>query len=349
MADARAKMVMDALADLYTRANYIIDRVNDVGPAVGFGDTIEIPDVSAFSVKPDASTRSAASAVTTNVLSLAVNRHPGLNLAIPKPDRFQLLNGNWAGQVGLSAATQLKNYMDRDLFDYVNQTLNYDATATYHVNVAGNSLTEDDILTAKAKIMQNEGAHRPILIMNPYGMASLQSISGFVPAFSAAEQGQLGIPQVGSVFGVPVYESQSVRTGRTLASTAWAISSNVLTVTVAAGHGLVPGQLVTFDTVTAGGDMSTPTAITSVTATTIVIDHTASNGSATEAGTVTVESAENVMIDLENLWVAQSIMPSIRIVPDYDSSNDALQVDALWGRIGRAGRHVTLHSPKASA
>lgn len=79
-------------------------------------------------------------------------------------------------------------------------------------------------------------------------------------------------------------------TRKTVVSTAWSVTSNVLTITVASGHGIVAGNLISFDTVTAGGDLSPAAAVTSVTATTVVVPLTAANGSATEAGTITVEN-----------------------------------------------------------
>ncbi len=80
---------------------------------------------------------------------------------------------------------------------------------------------------------------------------------------------------------------------RTVASTAYANVSNVQTITCAS-HGIVQGDFVTFDTVTAGGDVATATMVLRTTATTIVIANAGGNSSATEAGTITVNPTVQV-------------------------------------------------------
>ena len=348
MADAREKAVVKELADLYSRTRYIIDYLTSLRAPLGRGDSIEIPDNDPITVNADGDTSAAPEAVTTNVITLNANLHPWVNLRIPQVDSVQLLAGSWPAQTARQATIQLKNDMDSDLAEYL---LTVAASTAYHDNVAGDSLTEDDILNSKAAMLDQDGVQVEdlALFVSPYGEASIMSISGFVPNFSQAEQGNLGIPKLGTVFGLPVYASNSVPHSRAVASTAFAIVSNVLTVTVAAGHGIVPGMLCTFDTVTAGGDMPTPTAVTSVTATTVVFAHTASNAAATEAGALTVRSSENLLLDLSHCFVAQQMMPKTRIVPDFNTTREAIQISTIWGRLARAGRVRVLHSPAASA
>ena len=80
------------------------------------------------------------------------------------------------------------------------------------------------------------------------------------------------------------------------ASTAWAITGgNTLTVTIGSGHGLLAGYSCVFDTLTAGGDMATPTAISTANATTIVFSWTAANASATEAGVLKCAGAADLI------------------------------------------------------
>ena len=106
----------------------------------------------------------------------------------------------------------------------------------------------------------------------------------------------------------------------------------------------MPGQKITFDTATAGGDQPAATEVDAVGAT--QIDFTTSNtGSASEVGTITVESTESVLADVSQVFVAQQVMPSTRIVPYTDRTSDALQVSSLWGYVGRQGRVRVLNSP----
>lgn len=352
MADARLKAVLSRLADLTSRTNYAVDKVRQLRQPLGRGDIVEVPSIGSLTVTADGNAGAAPQSITTSVLSCQANLHPAIFAALPEVDAYQLMDGNWASQVAEDAIVQLKNDMDEKfLRDYIALSLCYDTSATYHDNVAGDSLTDDDILNAKAALLANDGVRQEnlALFVSSYGEGSIANISSFIPPAAMAISGEqklnLGIPMVGSVSGVPVYSTNSVLRNRSVASTAWDITSNVLTVTVAAGHGFVPGMLCTFDTVTAGGDMSTPTAITSVTATTVVFAHTATDGSATEAGTLSSTTSYNVMLDRSQMFVAQQQFPKVRSVADYDSTDTALQVSAIWGRIGRAGRARVIHSP----
>jgi len=91
------------------------------------------------------------------------------------------------------------------------------------------------------------------------------------------------------VLEMQVYPSTPGAT-RTVSSTAYANVSNVQTITCAA-HGIVAGELVSFNTTTAGGDvidLTNGTPVLRTTATTIVIANSGGDSSATEAGTITV-------------------------------------------------------------
>tara|TARA_Y100000310_G_scaffold340834_1_gene437957 strand:+ start:4791 stop:5852 length:1062 start_codon:yes stop_codon:yes gene_type:complete len=352
MADARSKKVLPILQDLWSESRYGADiAATQMREPLGMSDIIDIPDISALTVNASGSVTANPAAVTTNVMSLTANLEPWINALLPQLASMQLLDGRWAQQVGRQAVTMLKNDIDESFFKYLLEQAWQTGTDTaYHVNEAADTLTSADILNAMAALTDNKGVNDEdlCLFMSSYGRASLASIAAFVPNNREAERGNLGVPLIGTIHGIPVYASSSVPRARTITSTAWDISSNVLTITVASGHGLAAGQLVTFDTVTAGGDMSSATAITSTTATVITIAHTASDDSATEAGTITCEDSENLMIAKNHTFVAQQMLPKTRIVPMNDSTGDALQVSAVWGRVARAGYAQVIHSPKSS-
>lgn len=356
MADARSKAVMPRLADLYSRSNYAIDLVTQLREPLAKGDIIEVPDISALTVTADGSTGASAQSVTTNVLSLNANLHPAIFARLPQVSKMQLLDSKWADQVANQAVTQLKNNMDETLLrTYLARSLAWTTgtAATYHTNVAGDALTEDDILNAKADILANDGAAEQnlIFLVAPHAQGAIMSISGFVPNFGAAEKGVLGIPRIGEVFGVPVYVTNSVLRNHSSAITASAIASNVLTVTVAAGHGWVAGQTVQTDGLTT--DQTTSTAITSTTATTVVLPLTsadaADNGTSGtllgRVGTTGAGTCWSMMLDAGHIFAAQQEFPGFRIVSVNDSTDDELQVYSIYGRIGRAGRAMVVHSP----
>jgi hypothetical protein len=192
-----------------------------------------------------------------------------------------------------------------------------------------------------------------IMIVGSYGMGAIQSIAGFVPNGQAAEAGVLGIPRVGSVYGVPVYKTSAIKRNLTASATASAVSGGTFTITVPSGHGFVAGMPIT----TAGGtyDVDASTAITSTAATSITVAYGSAtdgtNGAMTvssDIGTSGVGTTMNLLLDKSACFVAQQRLPKIRYVDDYDSTDTALQVSAVWGRVGIAGRCRVIHSPGSS-
>jgi hypothetical protein len=346
MADAREKKVLSRLADLAGRTNYVVDNVSNLREPLGRGDIIEIPSIADLTVESDGGATASIQSVTTNVLSLQANNHPAIFAELPAEESYQNMDGAWADQVAQQAMLQLKNNMDSTLVEYLIKTLGFDASATYHNNVAADALTAADLTGTIASLMELGGVIESNLafFMHPFAVASMQSISGWQPNGTEAANGDLGIRRVGTVYGIPVYQTSSCLRRRTVATSAWSVSAGTQSLTVDAGHGIVPGQKITFDTVTAGGDQASAVAVDAVGAT--QIDFTTSNtGSATEAGTITVESTESVLADVSQVFVAQQVMPSTRIVPYTDRTSDALQVSSLWGYVGRQGRVRVLNSP----
>jgi len=346
MADAREKKVLSRLADLAGRTNYVVDNVSNLREPLGRGDIIEIPSIADLTVESDGGASASIQSVTTNVLSLQANNHPAIFAELPAEESYQNMDGAWADQVAQQAMLQLKNNMDSTLVEYLIKTLGYDASASYHNNVAADALTASDLTGTIASLMELGGVIESNLafFMHPFAVASMQSISGWQPNGTEAANGDLGIRRVGTVYGIPVFQTSSCLRRRTVATSAWSVSAGTQSLTVGAGHGIVPGQKITFDTVTAGGDQASAVAVDAVGAT--QIDFTSSNtGSATEAGTITVESTESVLADVSQVFVAQQVMPSTRIVPYTDRTSDALQVSSLWGYVGRQGRVRVLNSP----
>ena len=347
MADAREKKVLSELANLVSRTNYVVDNVRSLKEPLSRGDSIEVPSISNLTVTADGSVATTPQSVTKAVLTLSANEHPTIFSEITALDSMQSLgDGSWEKQVSEQALLMLKNDMDNTMCEYLITDLAYDASATYHNNVAADALTSLDIAGTIAELKENDGVIHANLrwFMHPYAVASMETISGWQPNGTEAANGDLGIRRVGTVFGVPVLESNSCLRRRTYATSAWSVSAGTESLTVAAGHGIVPGQKITFDTTTAGGDQAAATVVDAVGAT--QIDFTTSNtGSATEPGTITVESTESILADVSQVFVAQQLMPTVRIVNMADKTSDSLQVSSIWGKVGRTGRVRVLNSP----
>lgn len=348
MADARAKEVLGALADTVTRTKYLVDIARNLREPLGKGDIIEVPDITDLTVNADGSQAANPQSVTTNILALNANLEPFINAELPSRSQIQLMEGSWAPDVARNGTMRIKNSIDDALCQYLGETVGWTTgTAnTYHFNENADALIDDDILSAKAALLAIDGVmvQNLALVVSSYGEGAIQNISGFVPNFQLAEQGMLGIPRLGSVFGVPVYATNAVRRNKSVTVTASAITSNVLTLTVGAGHGIVAGMEITTTGLTT--NVTSATAVTSTTATTIVVPLTADDEADNGTGSCVDDTSWNLMVDLfDGVYVAQQKLPSARIVPFVNSTSDALQISAVWGRVGRVGRTVVIHTP----
>lgn len=351
MADIRSKAVLTELAPLYAESNYGIDlAATSLREPLGLGDSIGVPSIGALTVNSAGSTDATPEAVANAELTLNANLEPWINAKLPQIESMAL-GGQWASQTAAQCVSQLKNSMDSDFCKYIIERNWTTGTAsTYHVNPGADALTGDMVYQAIATLTNNKGVTERdcVFMVSAWGRGSLSSIAGFVPNMTDAGGMVNGLPAVGTLMGIPVYQTSAVANGRTLASTAWTDDgSSAMTITVASGHGVVAGQKITFDTVTAANDITSASDVISTTATTITVNSVAS-GSATEAGTVTVEASENLLINKNQTFVAQQIMPKTRIVDLYNSTGSALQVSAVWGRVAREGHAIVLGSPKSA-
>lgn len=350
MTDARAKAVLQELADLYSRTDYIIDRATNLTEPVKRGESIDIPSIGALTVYADGSSSQSAQSAAPTALNLIVDQHPWIPVELPAVAQEQNVDGLWASGVALQGLQQLKNSMDGTFANYLAKTICYDtaSTPTYHDNPEGDTLDVPDIAACKAGLLLNDGvvASRLALFLNPMGEANITSIAGFVPAVQKAEQGMLGVEFLGSVQGVRCYTTNAVPRAITAAASASNIATNVCTFTVPAGHGFVAGMRI--KTSGFSTNLTSSTVISSVTATTIVAPLTASNGS-NGTGTITAQSCMNIMADVGHIWVAQQRMPRVRVVPQVDKTGDVLQISSLWGYKARQGRVRILHSPAFAA
>lgn len=354
MADIRAKAVLNALADLYDKGASISSLMTNLRPVMGYGDSIDIPSIGSLTVASaidgsldpqDVTVQS----VTNSALTLTANVERAIFLNLPALGQLQNINGNWASLLGSQVVQQLRNDTDSLLAQYLGKTLCYDTSATYHHNVAGDSFALADFLNAKA-YLQAQGAlpQNLVFVVHPYAEASIHALSAFQSNWQRNMDGDLGMPMIGMLFGIPVYVSSSLQTYPTTACTAVSVSSNVATVTVGSGHGLVPGLKIKITGITT--ELTTAAAITSVGATSVVVPLTAGDGAMDDgAGTITEQSAWNLLFDKTHMFYADQKAIGTRVVADPDSTSDVLQCSSIWGRIGRAGRCVVIHTPPASA
>lgn len=349
MADFRVREVLPSLADTFSLANYMRDQMVDYASDLGKGDSVQIGGISALTVSTsgDATSGNTVNTVASDSLTLAADSDPAIFAWIPGLDSAQNLRGNWGVELGKSAAIQLRNQIDEDLADYLAHTLAFSTSGAYHHNVEADALSEADVLRCIAQAQTNKGLGKLAWFVHPYGQAAITNLAGFF-VLRNPQDSQLGLPMLGHLYGHPVFMSQAVPWKRSKTATAAALSSGTWTITLGAGHGFVPGELIYTTGFDSNISVSAPVAISSVTSTQIVF----SSGSSTDAdllsgggpGLVTSTTCENMLVDLGHVYTALQRVPTIRIKPVAGTSSDQMEVRAVWGRVGRVGRVQVLHT-----
>lgn len=339
----------------------LFDMLSSLPDEVGAaqkGDSFEVPSIADFTIYSDGSTDQTANDPSLSALTLTIDQEPFLPINITRRRQKQLLGGgNWAQQLAIEANSQIRNYLDRDVADYLFE-LAYDSSATYYTNVGGLTLTNTMLLEAAAALAAQRGATDKIAyVLDAYSEAQLHSLAGFLYNPGQIQMGVAGFRQVGMLHGRPVIltnenPGSAARGAYTVATTAAVTSGSgtIHTYTVAAGHNLVPGMYVTVSGHDADENISTAAAITSVGATSVVVttSATADGTSSDASGTITLRSALNFVVDFGHMWKGMSDEIMVRLVDQQSNTGSRLHISPLYGMIGRAGRVRAFCSPRAS-
>lgn len=348
------KEVRRALADLYSKGPMeTIWSQLTYHSLVGL-ELIEIPSIAAMTTvatqsSGDDVTGISAQQVAPSLLEMKADQNRAVFIHQEAQRRAQYMGGSFYPQVASQSTEQLISYVDQNIAEYWRgyPAWTTGTAATYHDNVAGDALTAADFSEARGKIMANLGKKDLRWFVPPAVMGQVQAIPGFIPNYQQSEMGNIGLPLIGRINGIPVFESPDLPVSRTVAGSASSITSNVMTITVAAGHGLVAGMFIK----TTGGtaNVTSSTAITSTTSNSVVVAKTASNDAANGALTIELQSNESYLVDKNHCHFGwQTEAPEARIVERSDSMGDVIQIGLRWGRVARAGRVRVLHSPLVS-
>lgn len=336
VSDMRAMEIEARLAPLFTRSNYIHDQLTQKN---GTQERHVITGIAAMSVHVDDGTDRPPQPFTPDNLVLDRDRRLFSNQQLDALDMDLNLEGAWDDETARQTVVNVRNRLDEDIARHLM------SASTTPISDGATVLSKESVRTAKARLMAQDGAGTPVVFAHPFATAAMDTIDSFTPNYQAAERGDLGIPSVGTIYGMRVFETNSVPnpTNHRIASTAWTAATGTLTVTLAetdaSAHGFRVGQRVTFDTATAAGDMATPTAITGVSGGTITIASSGvADGTATEVGALILADAAALVVDRAHAYAAILRRPRVRFVGDPDSSNTSLQVTAHFGRVARPGR-----------
>jgi hypothetical protein len=346
------KYVIGQILDTWSRGPSVIPLISDISGEMPNGDTI---DAFPSMVAPTVATSESASVESSSisVTQLIKNRDAFVNFGLTETQRLQLLVGQYPEQMVRRIVGSMKEYIDRQIVEYMLQSLAYDASGTYHGNIAADAVSAGDIanLIGQAKDQDGYNGEGWAWIGNPRFTASVHSNTAYVPN-PAAPTGNLGLPQLGVLNGIPYYEHNAVPGGQLatrqqVATSAVTVSSNVATATVASGHGFVAGQQIFTTGLTTNVAVGSPATISSVTATTIVYPLTASDGALADGvGVIYSASSMALLVRSDKVAYAQDrTSPTPMLVKRETNAGYTMQLFMKYGRIGLAGGVWVLHAP----
>lgn len=280
-----------------------------------------------------------ASRLTPTSQVLMVNLLRSANIRLSKQDRAQILSGNYSPSLFI----QLFNYLLGSIEDTVWDAFLESAWAAAGDNVAagsGENILNKSLSASTTSIIADfvgrldaPGVGQMMFASSPSIDPRIRNLFQSQLSSSPVGSQMLGVPFMGAcdINGIPMVKSHAVPKRWTVSATSSAISSNVLVCTVPSGHGLQVGMLVT----TSGGaaNVSTATAITAVTATTVEVPLTAANNATNGALTIDTGATVLVLFDVTKAAYAGDVVPDIEEVSvERAAGSRNLQASSLFGR-----------------
>jgi hypothetical protein len=352
MADAARKAVQSALLDTWSRGPSLLPLLTNLGPVVRGGDSVDVPYIGSLTVATSES--QAVSATSLSVYTMTVNRPKFINQGLTMAQMAQLLNGNdaFAQQITRASSGQLANAIERDIVEHIITSTG----VAYHVNLAADAVTDEDINAAEAVMREQDGVANAMgdlaWVVSPRAAASIKNAADFSYDSVSPQQGGVGLPMLGSINGIPVYTHNALPGAvdalrQQAATSAVSVSTNVATATVPAGHGFVAGQQIWTSGLTTNVAVGSPATITSVTATTIVYPLTASDGALAD-GVGTIYSASSMAMLIHRPWIYYGMdgeIPAVELVKREANAGYGLQLFQHLGRAMATGAAVIVHAP----
>lgn len=344
------KFVRQELIDTWSRGSPFLSRLQNLGPVIKSGDACDVP-YPAAAATVNITESASVETIATSALAFAVNRPKVINQAITNFDDHALLSGNYLSQMVRAKNGDLVNAVERDMIEYL--ICNAGESVNNHFNLAADAITDDDVASAEAYMLQQDGTtHDDLLwLVSPQAVASLRSVADYIPS-DPGSRDALGRALPASLNGIPLLIHNGVPGGanRYTISGSGSVTSNVQTVTVSvpAGsdtHGFVTGQMIYTTGFTVNRAVTSPDAINSTTATTIVHDLTACNG-ANGTGLVTSASGFAMLLNTKRIFYAfVGAYPQSFLIKREAVFGHALQLGTFFGRICLDSSCAIVHTP----
>lgn len=352
MAIGRLKGVARGVFDAAANQNFLADRLRtrELEEDASEADALDFLEFPTYTVSDGVDTNGDLQDVTINQIGLTgenieLAEHPAIFVEIGVKDEIQLsLDENAASLFSKKLVSDLRNEIDTRLLRAARTAAYAAGAGTYHGNVEGGAVTKKMIFDEVGRLENAGSARSSVEIwVNPMTLGAFAELEQWFRA-SGEQTAAIGATNVGAIGDIPVISSKIVPYRRSIAFSASAISSNALTLTVAAGHSVVPATFVS--TTGASANVATPgAAVASVTATTIVLPLTSGDNATNGAGTAYVESAENLIVARDVNKVAMQLVPSLKLVDGGRARvSNLLKCYALFGQRWRVGNVRIFHT-----
>lgn len=339
----------------------LLSNLPELMPNAQSGDSYEVPSVGAMTINANGAADATADDPSVSNLTLNIDLEPSIVVRLSRRRQAQMLGGKgkWAEELAKQADTNMTNYLDREVLDYL-LGLCFSTSGAYWQNPGGLTITRNHLLAGKAYLAGQRGATgKYVVFMDSWCESAVRGLIGFtatqMPTAEAALLATYGVEVIGKIDGLVIVitnenPGSQARGQRTVDVTGSVITGTTTqTLTVPEGHGIVPGNFVTVSNMDAAHNNG-PLAVASVTATTVVLQSTGlTNGTSVDTtGTLTVRCAINIMVDAGHCWKGMTDEVQVKVVELPNNTGANLVVSPLYGRIARQGRVVAIGSPFAS-
>lgn len=353
MALGRLKGVYRSVVNASANQNFLADqlRKKDLDEDSSKADAVDFLEFPTYTVSEGVDGSGDLQDGTVNQIGLTntnidIAEHPAIFVELGTKDQTQLATrGTDADGFGKKIMADLRNEIDTRLHRYARAAAYLTTGSDYHDNPGANQVTKKMVFDGAGRV-ENAGSDRMSLELwcNPMALGAFSDLESW--SRGAGETAPaIGISKVGAIGDIPVLTSKIVPYRRTVAVTASAIDTGELTMTVASGHGIVAGMRISTTGLDAGNIAAPGEEVLETTATTIVVATDAGDDATNGDGTITIESAENLLIAKDLNHVALQLVPTLELVDGGRARvSKVLKCYALFGTRMRVGSVRVFHT-----
>lgn len=347
--DYAASLIMDELLDVESKGGAdALSAFSDYSNEAKPGQSVTIPELGSLTVSTTGGNAISAQALPVSTNKMIIDQPAMIPIYVDRIEDLVGTNGGMAQKVAVAAMRALREHVAGDILAQARSVLVGAGDAGLVANVGADTLTDADINSIEGLLCAQAGvsaATEISLVGSPGMSAAIKSTLNYAQKDAS---GSVGQGALFSVNGRPYYQTSHLDSkvgDNTVATTASTISSNIGTQTVASGHGIIRGQLVTTTGLTANA--STATVVTQTSATSVACAITAGDGAQAD-GVGSVLSASSLGLMFVKPWACYGIANGVFdvfIVKSPTGLGWVVQVGCIYGTKIRAGGVAAIHAP----